>query len=387
MFWINLLHLYQPPTMEREMIEEVARTSYGFIIETLEKNPHFKITINICGGLAEQLDKFGYGNILSRLKILAEKGQVELTGSAAFHGFLPLLPESEIIYQIKTNDAINGKYFGNCYKPSGFFIPEMAYSKKLGKIIADLGYKWIILDDIHLGGKLGNVNYNKGYVIKENGLQVLFRKRQISKTYVPSTLLKFAKENQNPHVVITATDGELYGHHHKDINGDLNKLLSDPGVHTLAVSDFLKKNKTWMGISPVCASWESTEKELKNNEPYILWNNARNKIQQKIWELANLALKTANKHRHDSQYGWARDHLNKGLASCTFWWAAARDFRESFGPISWNPDEIEKGIDELIKTVRALDKISRLTKIKAEKLYISIKKMIWEKHWKYYWKK
>lgn len=373
--------------MEREMIEEIARASYVFIIQTLKKNPQFKLTINICGGLAEQLDKYGYGNILTGLKTFAEKGQIELTSSAAFHAFLPLLPEDEIIYQIKTNDAINKNYFGKCYNPSGFFIPEMAYGKKLGKIIADLGYKWIILDDIHLGGKLGNVNYNKGYIIKDNGLKVLFRKRQISKTYVPSTILELVKEKNNSNVIITATDGELYGHHHQDIDGDLAKLLRDPDVHTLTVSDFLKKPKNWVEISPEPASWESTEKELKNKEPYILWNNSHNKIQQRIWELANLALKTADKHRNDSQHGWARDHLNKGLASCTFWWAAARDFRDSFGPISWNPDEIEKGIDELIKSVRALDNISRLTKIKAEKLYISIKKLIWEKHWKYYWKK
>ncbi len=369
------------------MIEEIAKTSYEFILNALEKNPAFRTTINICGGLTEQLHKYGYGNFLKRLKILAGKGQVEFTSSAAFHAFLPLLPAKEIIYQIETNDCINKRYFGEFYKPAGFFIPEMAYNKRLGKIIADLGFKWVILDDIHLGGKLGNVNYNKGYIIKDNGLKILFRKRQISKTYVPSSLLQLVQENKVPHVVITATDGELYGHHHKDMDGDLNNLLKNPYVNTQTVSDFLKRIKNWSEIIPVQASWESTEKELKNNEPYILWNNTHNKIQQKIWDLANLALKTAYKHRNDAQYGWARDHLNKGLASCTFWWAAARDFRDSFGPISWNPDEIEKGIDELIKSIRALDNISRLTKIKAERLYISIKKLIWEKHWMYYWKK
>jgi len=387
MYWINLLHLYQPPTMERQTIEQVAKESYSFVLEILEKNPDFKMTINICGGLSEQLDKYGYINILKKIKTLAEKKQIELTASAAFHPFFPLMPEKEILYQIETNNIINKRYFGKAYNPQGFFIPEMAYSKKIGKIISSLGYKWVMLDDIHLGGKLGNVNYNKGYIIKNNGLKTLFRKRKISKTYVPSTIVKLIKEEKNSRNVITATDGELYGHHHKDLDGHLYQLSKNPEVKTATVSEFLKKTKTWEKVEIVPASWETTEKEIKNKEPYILWDNSHNQIQQKIWKLAHLALKTANNHINDVQYGWARDHLNKGLASCTFWWAAAQDFRDAFGPISWNPDEIEKGTDELIRSIRALNKASRLTKIKAEKLHISIKKMIWEKHWKYYWKK
>lgn len=373
--------------MEREVIEEIAQNSYDFILNILEKSPKIKFTINICGGLTEQLDWCGHAKILKRIKKLAEKGQIELTSSAAFHAFLPLLAENEIVYQIKTNDAINKKYFGKIYNPSGFFMPEMAYSKKLGKIISKMGYKWTILDDIHLGGKFGNVNYNKGYIIKSNGLKTLFRKREISKTYVPTEILKLLKDDKNSRNIITATDGELYGHHHKDIEGHLYAAAQNNSIETATISDFFKKTKSYDEAEPVAASWESTEKELRNKEPYILWNNSHNKIQQKLWKLANLSLSTANNHINDNQYGWARDHLNKGLASCTFWWAAGRNFTDSFGPISWNPDEIEKGTDELIKAVRALDNISRLTKIKAEKLYISIKKMIWEKHWKYYWKK
>lgn len=387
MIWINFLHLYQPPTTEKELIEKIAAESYNFILDALEAHLNVKMTINICGGLSEQLERCGCSNILERLRRLAERKQVELTSSAAFHPLLALLPKEEVIYQIETNDAINKRYFGNAYSPQGFFIPEMAYNKKLAHIISRLGYKWIILDDIHLGGKLGNVNYEKGYTIKGTGLKVLFRKRGISKTYVPEAILDLFSRDKIPDKIITATDGELYGHHHSDINGAFYKLLENTNVQTVTISDFFSRLDEWEEVDPVPASWETTENEIKLKEPYILWNNSRNKIQKKIWKLANLALRLANKHKTDAQYGWSRHHLNKGLASCTFWWAAARDFSESFGPISWNPDEIEKGTDELIRSIRSLERVSRLSKIKAERLYINIKKMIWEKHWKYYWKK
>jgi len=107
----------------------------------------------------------------------------------------------------------------------------------------------------------------------------------------------------------------------------------------------------------------------------------------KLWQLANLVYKTVEDYKKDDNYGWARWHFVRGLASCTFWWASAKDFR-LFGPISWSPDEIERGSNELIRAIRALDDVTtRRTKIKAERLYIKIKQMVWDRHWKYYWKK
>jgi hypothetical protein len=71
------------------------------------------------------------------------------------------------------------------------------------------------------------------------------------------------------------------------------------------------------------------------------------------------------------------------LASCTFWWASSKDFRHIFGPYAWNPDEINKRVNELVKAVRSLEKDTDLkTKIKIENLALDIKKVIWEKHWR-----
>jgi hypothetical protein len=49
---------------------------------------------------------------------------------------------------------------------------------------------------------------------------------------------------------------------------------------------------------------------------------------------------------------------------------------------------IERGVNELVRAIRALEREdTRDSKIKAEKLNIGIKKMIWERHWVYHWKK
>lgn len=100
-----------------------------------------------------------------------------------------------------------------------------------------------------------------------------------------------------------------------------------------------------------------------------------------------MAYDTVENYKHDANYGWARWHLVRGLASCTFWWASGRDLK-LFAPISWSPDEIERGTNEFIRAIRALDNDNtRDVKMKAEKLYVKIKQMVWEQHWTYYWKR
>jgi hypothetical protein len=48
---------------------------------------------------------------------------------------------------------------------------------------------------------------------------------------------------------------------------------------------------------------------------------------------------------------------------------------------------IDNGSEELIKVVRSLESATTKEKIKAEKLYIEIKKNTWLTHWRKYNKK
>lgn len=384
--WVNFLHFYQPPTTDNETIIEAAEKSYKRIISALKRNPQIKFTLNLTGCLLQKLAILGYSELINDLKKLLASGQIELTGSAAFHPLLAMLPEAEVARQIKINEKILKKYFGKNFQAKGFFIPEAAYSAPTAKIVKKFNYRWLILDEISAGGRLNQLDFSRLYIDKNSGLKILFRQRQNSKGYVPQTVFELIK-NQQENIVITATDAELYGLRHLDFSGTFEKLLKRPNLKTLTASQYLTKLKRRRKIIPRASSWESTEQELKNNLPYFLWHNKKNKIQAKLWQLADLAVAVVNKHQQDQNYFWARQHLDKGLASCTFWWASAHDFG-LYGPISWNPDEIEKGVNELIRSIRALaDPKTRKIKIEAEKLYIKIKQLIWHKHWNYYWKK
>ncbi|MDO8668268.1 MAG: hypothetical protein Q7K35_04205 [bacterium] len=384
--WVNLLHFYQPPSAENETVIEATEKSYKKIVNTLKANPNIKFTLNLAGCLLEKLDKLGFNDLIADFKILRDRGQIEVTGTAAFHPILPLLPEAEIRENIKANEIILKKYFGDNLETQGFFLPELAYSSETAKVIASLGYKWIILDEISAFGNLNKLNFNKLYIEKPTGLKIFFRSRELSKSYVPETIINLINRGFGG-LALTATDAELYGLRHIDFTATFEKLLKRPEIRTLTVSEFLSSLKEKIEIEPLASSWESTAAELKRGTPFILWHNDKNKIQKLLWQLANLAITTISQNKTDENYYWSRNHLNRGLASCTFWWASARDFK-LFSSISWNPDEIERGANELIKSIRSLaEPGTKEAKIAGEKIYLKIKQLVWHKHWNHYWKK
>jgi len=383
--WVNLLHFYQPPAADNETVIEAAEKSYKKIVSALKENPEIKFTLNLAGCLLEKLDKLGFNDLIADLKLLKERGQIELTGTAAFHPILPLLPESEVKINIETNRAILKKYFGEGREPQGFFLPELAYSAEAAKIIAASGYKWIALDEISAFGKLNKLDYNKLYLEKNTGLKIFFRQRALSRSYVPEAIFNLINKNYTG-LALTATDAELYGLRHNDSTAAFEKLLKRPEIKTLTISEFLSGLKEKVELEPLTSSWESTAGELKRGAPFVLWHDDKNKIHKLLWQLADLAITAVNQYQTDANYTWARFHLNRGLSSCTFWWASARDFK-MFSAISWNPDEIERGTNELIKSIRSLvEPDTKTAKIAGEKLYLKIKQVIWHKHWNHYWK-
>ena len=387
MTWINFLHLYQPVNVDGHVIKEATEMSYMRLIRALEEHPKIKFTFNITGCLFLRWEELGYIDLSKRIKALIKNGQLELTGSLAYHPIMPLIPEQEAVKQIKENEEILKKHFGKNFKPRGFFLPELAYSPAVAKIVKKMGYEWLLLDEIAYSGKLNEVDYNKVYKDKNSGLKVVIRSRKYSNSYVPETIAKEIKNNKEEKIIITATDGELYGLRHNDPTSVFEKLLAGSNLKTSTISEFINSHKPTADIQPLPHSWATSEKELQKGQYFNLWQEKTNIIQKKLWQLAYLAYDTIEKYKKDDNYYWARWHLVRGLASCTFWWASAKDFR-LFGPISWSPDEIERGANELIRSIRALDDVAtRKTKISAEKLYISIKRMVWKKHWTYYWKK
>jgi len=331
--------------------------------------------------------ELGYGDLIQRIKKLVQAGRVELTGSLAYHPLTPLIPRPEAKRQIRENTDILKDNFGIDIKLTGFFLPEMAYSPEVGELLQAEGFSWLLLDEIAYNRQLNQADCSKKFRDKNSGLEIIFRSRSYSNSYVPE-LVEKELDQEDEAVIVTATDGELYGLRHNDPQGVLERVASDKRLRTRTVSEFLAEAEDGGEVEAHSCNWESAPEELAEEHPFASWLRRDNDLQQCIWDLAYTAYDTVEAYGRDDNYNWARWHLVRGLASCTFWWASAKDFAYIYGPYAWNPDEVERGVNELIRSIRSLeDPATRTIKLQAEQKYVKIKEILWNKHWEEFWKR
>ena len=237
--WVNFLHFYQPPSINRDTIDEVVKNSYSFILKILKENKNAKISANINASLLEHLDEFGYHDLIKEINQLVLRGKIELVLSAAYHPVLALVPLKEAKRQIKRSFEISKTFFPKV-KIKGFFFPEMIYDKNVAKFLKTKGIKWIILDELSYGGQFNKVDYGKKYIDKNSGLQIVFRNRRYSKDYPPKIILDLLKEGPLPQIVLSGTDAELYGDRHVDYTGDFYWAVNNKKIKCQTISEFLK---------------------------------------------------------------------------------------------------------------------------------------------------
>lgn len=373
MYWINFLHIYQPPNQKPYWVKRVAAESYRKITAGLKKNKKAKITLNINACLGELLQKNGCHDVINDLRFLGNRGQIEFTGSAKYHPFLPLLPENEIIRQINLNYKTNRKILGPVYRPLGFFPPEMGYHKKIAKITKNLGYQWIIIDELGFNGYVNQFQKDVIYEIKGlRNFNVFFRERDTSFKILSATMFdaKMVTQELAPYLqknkyLITAMDGETFGHHRPGLEKllfDLYKLPKIKFINLSEAKNYFSKTKI---IEPKNSSWAMMHEDIQRNTPYSRWFNKNNEIHIMQWQLSNLAISLVNKlNSKNSHYQKIRHELDRALHSDQYWWASAQPW--------WSLELIESGAKDLRDVIFSLPKIGLNIKNKAEKLYHNI---------------
>ena len=348
MYWVNFLHIYQPPNQKPYWIKKIAAESYRKLTKGFLANPSAKATININAVLTELFEKNVCQDIINDLKTLALRGQIEFTSSGKYHPFFPLLPKEEIIRQIKLNDETNKKYFGEIYQPKGFFPPEMEYNLKVAQIAKKLGFKWIIIDELGFSPETGQMDHQTIYDIEGlTDLNVFFREREMSfrilsaEVFSPKMITDlFAKKFTPNDYVITAMDGETFGHHRPGLEEVLFEVYKEPSIQSVQLSDLSSRFSKHEKILPRDSSWALMMKDIERNIPFSRWFDPENPIQVMQWDLANLAIKTVKRlTREDSAWPQVRDALDRAIHSDQFWWASAKPW--------WSLEMIERGAKEL----------------------------------------
>ena len=336
-YWANLLHFYQPPDQDRAILEKVINEAYNPALRIFEQIPSAKATVNIQSCLIELLIKSGFGKIVTRLRKLAESGQIELTVTPRFHPFLPFTSDDEIDRQIGQHVKICRKYFGLNFNPRGFFSPEMAYSTNIGKFAARYGCRWQPVDEITVDGTLDQLPYDRLYMDKgAGGLVLVPRHRRLSEAIAGSIYARDRINNTNDFFniagnghkkfVFTANDVENFGHHNKGGASLLRLLYRDNRLTSVTVTELLNHVRKKEYCKALSSDWTSTIDEVKKRQVHRTWKDPSNKIHTLLWDLYKLAfteIKNAGQ-AGDILHNRARDLLAAATPSCAFFWASCR---------------------------------------------------------------
>lgn len=378
MYWANFLHIYQPPTQKAYWVKKIAHECYRVLLAGLKRNPQAKLTLNVNAGLAELFERHGCHDVISDIRLLAERGQLELTGSAKYHPFLPLMPEDEIRRQIELNTETNRAFFGPAYAPKGFFPPEMGYNRTVADVARSLGFQWIIIDELAHTGKMHETRWDTLYTLHgADDFSVYFRDRDASfrilsaevgiSVFSAGMLLnvlgdRLAKRNE---FLLTAMDGETFGHHRPGLDTLLFELYEVPELPSVTLSELRAKITRRESVEPLPSSWALMKKDIEQDTPFSRWKDARNEIHQSQWRLTDLAIATTRRLPTAAPaYPTVRAALDRAVHSDQYWWASASPW--------WSIEMIEAGAKDLRDVVLGNPAATEVERHQAVTLYQTI---------------
>ncbi|MFP3897823.1 MAG: hypothetical protein ACLFVD_00700 [Dehalococcoidia bacterium] len=413
-YWAQLLHFYQPPTQVPSVLKKICDESYRPLLQVFEDYPNARATVNFNGVLTDMLMDCGHGDVIDGLRGLAEKGQLEFTGTGKYHPILPLIPKEEVKRQIDLNTQTSRRFFGKAYAPQGFFPPEMCYSQDILQPVVKSGHRWIILSGIACPAEWPVDTVCKAECDGQE-IAVFFRDDVLSNrisfqdlkaTEFLAHLEQWQGERESIYVV-TAMDAETYGHHIQDwektflarvyqeleatagpveevrqakaLAGQHAALLTNGEaagqIQMATISQLLDLFPQGPTIEPRPSSWSTTADDMEAGDYYPLWQDKNNEVHRLQWEhlgicieLVNKALQCADNDESRHSAAIARGLLDRAEHSCQMWWASNRPM--------WDINLIHMGLLDQLRTIvnayRAINKSGAGDDTKREYYYRTI---------------
>lgn len=361
-----LLHFHQPPDRFDDMLHRVAEESYRPLLAALEGREAARFTVNLNWCLTEKWLDRGLEDCLERLRHLVGEGRVELTGSAAYHPILPLIPPQEIKRQVQLNAQRHREIFSG-WEPAGFFPPELAFGHELPPLLVDLGYRWCLAEDVPYTCLHDTPPYDFVPVCAD--LPVLLRSsmwsskatacaregfpgKRFAETLVKDVSGWFAERDG---YLVIAIEADALGEHRRGslqafLHPFLDALEASEAIEMLHLGEIVERFPHQVSDIPP-GSWFTTADDFWKGEFFPLWQSRYNKAHTLLWELTDLAVSSVSR---------LQEKLDRSLNSSMFWSAA----RES----TCLPASTSAGMKMLLDVVAsaAPDQMNRALSLMAE---------------------
>ena len=286
-FDIGKKHNYFDNYANRSELEDLAENCYlpanALLLDLIKKyEGKFKVAFSISGSAIDQLEMHT-PEVIRSFQELAKTGQVEFLAETYSHSLASLSEDTdEFELQVKRHSAAIKELFGK--KPVTFRNTSLIYSDKIGKRVADLGFKTMLTDGAKhvLGWKSPNFVYknaldeNLNLLLKNSKLSddIAIRFSDKNWSEYPLTSEKYADwvshSLQDTEVLNLFMNYEVIGHYNRAESGIfdflryfIQQITENPNYQFLLPKEVTKKH-TAKDILPVPypISWTDEERDI-----------------------------------------------------------------------------------------------------------------------------
>jgi alpha-amylase len=275
---------FNDKTSNERILKKVAEKSYiptnQKLLELLNSNPHFRLSLSLSGTVIEQLQKWSPESLES-FKALTQTGRVEIVAETYHHSLAFFYSRSEFEIQVDMHKRKIEEVFGQT--PKVFRNTELAYNNDLARWADEAGYKGILAEgwDSILQWRSPNYLYRPSFtdnirlLLKSYKLSddIAFRFGDSNWAEYPLTADKFShwlSEDENASIFNLFMDYETFGEHQWKESGIMGFLEHLPKEwlktedHTfMTVSEAIDSFEPVDEISmPETVTWADTERDL-----------------------------------------------------------------------------------------------------------------------------
>ena len=286
-FDIGKKHNYFDNYANRSELEDLAENCYlpanALLLDLIKKyEGKFKVAFSISGSAIDQLEMHT-PEVIRSFQELAQTGQVEFLAETYSHSLASLSEDTdEFELQVKRHSAAIKELFGK--KPVTFRNTSLIYSDKIGKRVADLGFKTMLTAGAKhvLGWKSPNFVYknaldeNLNLLLKNSKLSddIAIRFSDKNWSEYPLTSEKYvdwvSHSLQDTEVLNLFMNYEVIGHYNRAESGIfdflryfIQQIAENPNYQFLLPKEVTKKH-TAKDILPVPypISWTDEERDI-----------------------------------------------------------------------------------------------------------------------------
>ena len=286
-FDIGKKHNYFDNYANRSELEDLAENCYlpanALLLDIIKKyEGKFKVAFSISGSAIDQLEMHT-PEVIRSFQELAQTGQVEFLAETYSHSLASLSEDTdEFELQVKRHSTAIKELFGK--KPVTFRNTSLIYSDKIGKRVADLGFKTMLTDGAKhvLGWKSPNFVYknaldeNLNLLLKNSKLSddIAIRFSDKNWSEYPLTSEKYvdwvSHSLQDTEVLNLFMNYEVIGHYNRAESGIfdflryfIQQIAENPNYQFLLPKEVTKKH-TAKDILPVPypISWTDEERDI-----------------------------------------------------------------------------------------------------------------------------